>query len=112
MKGIGKVTVVVLALSLVGFLPVGISSFSSPAVQAAEELESVHMDVKGMTCGGCAARVKASLAKLPEVKETNISVEKGSVDVKVDKGSDHKALAKAVEGAGFKVSSVQCECKG
>lgn len=111
MKGIGKVMVVVLALSLVGFSPVGIPSFSSPAVQAAE-LENVHMDVKGMTCGACAAKVKSSLAKLPEVKETNISVEKGAVDVKVDKGSDHKALAKAVEGAGFKVSSVQCECKG
>ena len=111
MKGIGKAMVVVLALSLVGFLPVGISNFSSPTVLAAE-LESVHMDVKGMTCGACAAKVKSSLTKLPEVKETNISVEKGSVDVKVDKGSDHKALVKAVEGAGFTVKSVECECKG
>lgn len=112
MKTIGKVLVLTLAMSLVVVVSSGVSPFYSPATLAAEELENVHMDIKGMTCGGCAEKIKAQLSGLPEVEEGSVNWRKGTADLKVTKGSDHTALVKAVEEAGFKVASVQCECGG
>ncbi|HHT9124337.1 MAG TPA: heavy-metal-associated domain-containing protein [Candidatus Brocadiia bacterium] len=77
---------------------------------AAESLETVHLDVKGMTCDACSSKIKSELAKLPEVKESNIDWKKGTADVKVTQGSNHKALGEAVKRSGFEVSSLKCEC--
>lgn len=112
MKVIGRMLVAAAALSLVVALPVGISVFYNPAVAVAEDLENVHLDIKGMVCGACSAKVKSALTQLPEVKEADVSWEAGGADLKVVKGSDHKNLKKAVENAGFNVSGVECECKG
>ncbi len=79
---------------------------------AAENLENVHLKVSGMTCGMCAGKIKTQLDKLSEVKDSEINWEKGTADVKVTKGSNHKALEDAVKAAGFKVISTECECKG
>lgn len=79
---------------------------------AAENLENVHLKVDGMTCGMCAGKIKTQLDKLSEVKGSEINWEKGTADVKVTKGSNHKALENAVKTAGFKVTSIACECKG
>lgn len=111
MRLIGRMLVAGAVLSLVVVLPVGLSVSRNPVVMAAEELESVHLDIKGMVCGSCQAKVKAALSKLPEVKEANVNWETGGADVKVAKGSDHKKLVEAVKSAGFDVSGVACECK-
>ncbi|HCN19834.1 MAG: hypothetical protein A3G17_09135 [Planctomycetes bacterium RIFCSPLOWO2_12_FULL_50_35] len=111
MRLMGRMLVVIAVLSLAVVLPVGLFVSYVPVVTAAEELESVHLEIKGMTCGGCQAKVKTALSKLPEVKEANVSWEAGGADVKVTKGSDHKKLVGAVKNAGFDVSGVECECK-
>ncbi|HLG29823.1 MAG TPA: heavy metal-associated domain-containing protein [Candidatus Brocadiales bacterium] len=77
---------------------------------ATKKLENVHLDVKGMTCDACASKIKSELAKLPEVKENNIDWKKGTVDIKVTQGSNHKALGETVKRLGFEVSSLKCEC--
>ncbi|HHT9139877.1 MAG TPA: heavy-metal-associated domain-containing protein [Candidatus Tripitaka californicus] len=110
MKTVGKVLVLTLAVSLVGMVSGGVLPFCTPASLAAEELEQVHMKVNGMTCGACAAKIKSNLTKLPEVKEADVNSNKGTADIRVAKGSNHMALAKAVQDAGFTVSSVECEC--
>mgnify|MGYP001585939702 CR=1 FL=1 len=112
MKTVGKVLVLTLAVSLVGIVYGGVLPFCNPTSLAAEELEQVHLKVDGMTCGACASKIKSGLSKLPEVKESDVNFNKGTADVKVAKGSDHAALVKAVQDAGFTVSSVKCECKG
>ncbi len=111
MKTVGKVLVLTLAVSLVGMVTGGVLPFCNPASLAAEELEQVHMKVAGMTCGACAAKIKSNLTKLPEVKEADVNSNKGTADVRVAKGSNHMALSKAVQDAGFTVSSIECECK-
>lgn len=113
MKVIGRILVVaaVVSLAMVA-LPFDVSRSGSDVVMAAEDLESVHLDIKGMTCGGCSAKVTKYLKKLPEVKEAEVNWKTGGADLKVVKGSNHSALKKAVEDAGFTVQSVQCECKG
>lgn len=79
--------------------------------QTAEKLENVHMKVDGMTCGMCVGKIKSELAKLPEVRGSEINWEKGIADVQVTMGSNHKALGEAIKKAGFKASSIECECK-
>jgi Cu2+-exporting ATPase len=111
MRLMGRMLVVTAVLSLAAALPVGLFVSHNPTVMAAEELESVHLEIKGMVCGDCQAKVKTALSKLPEVKEANVSWEAGGADVKVTKGSDHKKLVGAVKSAGFDVSGVKCECK-
>lgn len=112
MKTIGKVLVFTLAVSLVAVVSSGVLPFYNPSTLAAEELEKVHMEIKGMTCSGCSAKVQSNLARLSEVKGSDVNWQKGTADVKVLKGSDHKALMKTVQDSGFTVSSLSCECKG
>ncbi len=112
MKTIDKVLFFTLAVSLVGVMFGMVSPFYNPVALAAEESEQVHMKINGMTCGGCASAIKSSLAKLPEVKGSDVNFKKGTADVKVAKGSDHVHLVNAVKEAGFTVSSLECECKG
>lgn len=113
MKVIGRILIVaaVMSLAMVA-MPFGISGSDDSTVVAAEELENVHLDINGMTCGGCSAKVTKYLKQLPEVKEADVNWKTGGADLKVVKGSDHMALKKAVEDAGFAVQGVQCECKG
>lgn len=112
MKSRKRVFFGILVVAMVAFLTPGVSPIYGPSALAKEDLEGVHLKVKGMTCQGCAERVKSNLSQLPEVKETSIDWKKGSVDTKVTKGSDHKALKDSIEKAGFTVSGVECECKG
>lgn len=109
MRLIGRMLVVVAAMSLVVSLPVGLFVSYNPTVMAAEGLESVHLEIKGMVCGSCQAKVKTALSKLPEVKKADVSWEAGGADVKVSKGTDPNKLKKAVESVGFTVSSVEVE---
>ena len=111
MKIIGRLMVAVALLSLVVALPVGVATFFNTTTVVAEELETVHLDIKGMVCGACQAKVKTALSGLPEVKDANVSWESGGADVKVTKGSDHKKLAAAVKKAGFKVTGAKCDCE-
>ncbi len=107
MKMIGGVIVVVAVMCMVAALPVGVFMSDSTTVVAAEELEVVHLEIEGMTCGGCQAKVKAALIELTEVEEVDVSWESGGADLKVTKGSDHKNLTKAVEEAGFTVVAIK-----
>ncbi|HHT9119051.1 MAG TPA: heavy-metal-associated domain-containing protein [Candidatus Hypogeohydataceae bacterium YC41] len=110
MKTIEKALVI--AAFIVGVMFSGVLPFGKPTNLLAEELENVHMDIKGMTCGGCAEKIKSELSELPGVEEGTVNWKKGTADFKVTTGSDHKALVKAIEDAGFQVTSLKCECKG
>jgi copper chaperone CopZ len=81
----------------------GGSGTNDQVVMAAEELESVHMEIAPVASDADAAKVKAALAKVPGVKEANVSA-KGSADLKVAKGTSLDALKKAVQDAGFTVA--------
>lgn len=109
MKMIGGVIIVVAVVCAVAALPVGVfvSDSTTVVAQTAEEFEVVHMEIEGMTCGACQAKVKAALIELTEVEEVDVSWESGGADLKVTKGSDKENLTKAVEEAGFTVVAIK-----
>lgn len=69
----------------------------------------ITVEVKGMTCAGCAGTVKASLAQLPEVKDVVIDVkaEKAAITLKdINAAPTDAALKEAVKKAGYAPGAV------
>ena len=65
------------------------------------------MKIEGMMCGHCEAAVKKALEALDGVASAEVSHEKGSAVVTLDKDVDNAVLTKAVEDKDYKVVSVQ-----
>ena len=70
--------------------------------KARTEPRSRDFDVRGMTCGSCAARVQRVLGKQPGVAEAEVNFATGKARVVPDDGElDVEALCKAVEKIGY-----------
>lgn len=82
-------------------------SLCSLTGSATEELESVLMEIAGITSGDCAKAIKTALIKLPGVKGVDINWKKGTADIKVKRGSGHEAIVEAVGNEGFIVTSIK-----
>ena len=65
------------------------------------------MNIEGMMCGHCEARVKKALEALPQVAEAQVSHEKGTAVVKLNAEVSNEELTKAVEEQDYKVTSVE-----
>jgi cation-transporting ATPase V/Cu+-exporting ATPase len=80
---------------------------AEPTVAAAPSdgaREVVELDVSGMTCGSCAARVQRALARQPGVTEAlvNYATGRATVELELEPGAaDAQQLTAAVEGAGY-----------
>ena len=56
--------------------------------------------ITGMTCGGCAAKVKSALLKHPEVLSADVSHENGTAQVQADTKPNRNKLDKLLADAG------------
>jgi cation-transporting ATPase V len=78
---------------------------AEPTVAAAPSngaREVMELDISGMTCGSCAARVQRALARQPGVTEALVNYATGRATVELEPGAlDAQQLAAAVEGAGY-----------
>lgn len=76
-----------------------------------EERENKSMQtvlqIEGMMCGHCEARVKKCLEQLPDVKEAIVSHTEGTAIVSFDAPVDNEVLVKTVEAQDYKVTSVK-----
>lgn len=76
-----------------------------------EERENKSMQtvlqIEGMMCGHCEARVKKCLEQLPDVKEAIVSHTEGTAVVSFDAPVDNEVLVKTVEAQDYKVTSVK-----
>lgn len=59
--------------------------------------------VVGMTCGHCVSAVTAEIAKIADVDGVDIDLESGSVSVRSSGDIDPRALAAAVDEAGYEL---------
>lgn len=65
------------------------------------------MNIEGMMCGHCEARVKKCLENLPEVKEAVVSHEKGTAVVELNGEVSDEVLKKTVEEQDYTVTGIQ-----
>lgn len=67
--------------------------------------QTCMLKIDGMTCNGCASKVKASLEKVQGIKQVDVSLAGGSaVVVYDDKVTGHEAMVKAVTDLGYKAA--------
>ncbi len=66
---------------------------------------TLDLDVDGMTCGSCAARIKKTLAKQPGVTNAEVNYATGRARLSVDDTADLVALQTAVEKAGYTLNA-------
>lgn len=67
-------------------------------------METVHLSIEDMHCGGCVARVTAALKAVPGANVEQVAV--GSARVSFDpKKTSAAALIGAVDGIGFKAAT-------
>ena len=65
-------------------------------------METLKLDVRGMTCGGCSARVQHVLGRLEGVGQIEVQLRPGSVTVLVDPVRVTQAqIVSAVAKVGF-----------
>ncbi len=101
-------TVVVIASApfpnYVGYLLAG--SAPAEATVPAKELTTVNLRIEGMTCDGCAAVVRSSLAKVPGVHSASASYPDAEAIVTLDAATPPSvdALVAAVNEAGYRTS--------
>ena len=65
------------------------------------------MEIKGMMCGHCEARVKKTLEAIAGVEEAAVSHEKGTAVVSMETEVADEVLKKAVEDQGYQVENIQ-----
>ena len=65
------------------------------------------MNIEGMMCGHCEARVKKALEALAGVESAEVSHEKGTAVVSMSADVADDTLKEAVEAQGYKVNSIQ-----
>jgi copper-transporting P-type ATPase V len=74
---------------------------------APEECERLELDVTGMTCGSCAARVQRSLSREPAVAEALVNYATGRATVELEPGAHgDERLIEAVRKAGYGASRI------
>ncbi len=67
-------------------------------------METITMNVKGMTCGGCVASVTRVLKAVPGVADVAVTLQPGAAKVTFDPAqTGAPALRTAVEDAGYDV---------
>lgn len=67
-------------------------------------METLQLQVSGMTCGGCVASVEKVLRTLPGVIDVRITLADGKVQIGYQPGSvDAAQCIAAIEGAGYDV---------
>ncbi len=81
------------------------ASESGKAEGVAQNAEDIVLNIKGMTCGGCANRVKDALIKCAGVADVHVSHKDGKAVVQVENGkANAQNLIEAVEKVGFSAS--------
>jgi cation-transporting ATPase V len=74
---------------------------------AAEEYERLELDVAGMRCGSCAARVQRTLSREPGVADALVNYATGRATVELEPGAfAGERLIAAVKRAGYRASPI------
>ncbi|MCC9598352.1 MULTISPECIES: heavy metal translocating P-type ATPase [unclassified Rubrivivax] len=75
------------------------------------DAEPLTLQVTGMSCASCVARVERTLKKVPGVHEASVNLATERAAVRAERGVGAQVLADAVRRAGFGVATVETRLK-
>ena len=64
---------------------------------------SITLSVDGMHCGSCVARVRETLAQLPDIEDVNVNLANESATLRARAVPDAKAMDEALSAGGFRL---------
>ena len=64
-------------------------------------MTTIHLEVQGMSCGGCVKSVTAALTPLPGVNSVEVDLPRGHVTVNGDLAQGADPLVLALTAAGY-----------
>jgi copper chaperone len=71
-----------------------------------ETMKTETLNVSGMSCGGCTAKVTGALSALSGIAKVDVSLPKNTAQVTFDEGAvSVKQMGAALHAAGFGLSS-------
>lgn len=91
------------ALRINLFKPIRKNRETLQYIQKENKEMTVIINIEGMMCPHCSGRVAKLLLECPEVKDADVSHERGDAVLTVDEGADLSALEKIITEAGYKV---------
>jgi copper chaperone CopZ len=75
-------------------------------------MQTEHLKVVGMTCGGCTSKVTNALKATPGVSDVKVSLSAGEATVQYDERlTSPDQLKSAVKGAGYGVNATDADPK-
>ncbi|HEV7913256.1 MAG TPA: heavy metal translocating P-type ATPase [Albitalea sp.] len=80
--------------------------FLQPIIESPPHPDGVQLQVGGMTCASCAARVEKALMKVPGVSSASVNLATERAAVRARAGVPVSALTAAVEAAGYSAAGV------
>lgn len=82
------------------------ASRKQPIGDISGPLETLRLDIEGMTCAGCAGRVETALRAVPGVVEVGVNFATDRADITVSQGAFHLgAVTTAIRRAGYKMAA-------
>ena len=91
------------AADLIALLP---EQGAAEKIMERDKMDQKTIRIEGMMCGHCEATVRAALEELPGVTQAEVSHEKGTAVVTIEKEISNEVLKTAVEAKDYKVISV------
>lgn len=105
MKNLRSMSIVMASVLLALTAGIVFSDRSGTAEETEKATLNLTMQVKGMTCSGCASAIQSALKQVPGVLKADVSFDKNEAYVEYRKGkTTPEELVKAVEKAGYKAS--------
>ncbi len=85
------------------------TAIPAKTTQTQKEAQSMTkvLQVEGMSCGHCSARVEAALNALPGVSSANVNLAEKTASVQTDGSIADETLRNAVTGAGYEVTDIR-----
>ncbi|MFV5490769.1 heavy metal translocating P-type ATPase [Acinetobacter sp. ASP199] len=71
--------------------------------------QKFELDIEGMSCASCAARIEKALKKIPEVLEANVNLSTEKAYITAVSSLQQQVLVKAIQKAGFDVKADKLE---
>lgn len=75
----------------------------------ADKMKKAEIEIKGMSCSGCAKRIESSLSEIKGIQDVRVSVERNKAFVEVSDDVDEGLLRHKIKEAGYEAGEVKFE---
>lgn len=102
----------VILMTLISYFPQLFYQYQQKEIVVIEQsnIDTVKLDIEGMTCTGCEENINHSVNELDGILEINTSHKKGTSEIKFNKTkTNHNEIEKAIKSKGYVIKNKKNE---